>query len=85
MNKKQQRNLDEAKKILKRGISNGSTRDWDNLFENGYNDANSLVWELYKEAMADGFMKTLMSTCANKPFLPSILTRALFLEGSNDG
>ena len=81
MNKKQERNLKKAKQILSRYIESGNCRDWDNLFENGYNDANSLIWELYCEARKNPVLKNDIRK--NSSFIPTILYRALFLEDEN--
>ena len=77
-NKRQQRNFEKAKQILAQGITSDNCRAWDNLFENGYNDANSLIWELYKDSIVNVYTKRILEK--NKKFLPTILLKAVFLE-----
>ena len=77
MNKKQQRNFEKAKQILAQGITSDNCRAWDNLFENGYNDANSLIWELYKSAKNN--IQLLWDLQKNSAFLPTILVDAFGL------
>lgn len=78
MNKIQEKNFMKAKQILARGITSDNCRDWDNLFENGYNNANSIIWELFKEATINNYTKDLLKKNIN--FLPFILSSSKILE-----
>lgn len=78
MNKIQEKNFMKAKQILARGITSDNCRDWDNLFENGYNNVNSLIWELFKDATINNYTKDLLKK--NISFLPFILSSSKILE-----
>ena len=78
MNKIQEKNFMKAKQILARGITSDNCRDWDNLFENGYNNANYIIWELFKEATINNYKKDLLRKNIN--FLPFILSSSKILE-----
>lgn len=78
MNKQQEKKIQKAKKILAEGIKTDDCRKWDSLFENGYNNANSIICGLYYAAMKDEALKNDIRK--NWRFIPAILYRALFME-----
>ena len=78
MNKTQQKNLQKAKNLLACGLSEDNLRQWENLFENGHNNANSILCGLYREAVKDDHLRRLIAK--NEYYIPYMLLNALKLD-----
>ncbi len=78
MNKTQQKNLQKAKSLLACGLSEDNLRKWDNLFKNGHNNTNSILCNLYREAVKNDHLRRLI--IKNEHYIPHMLMDALKLD-----